>query len=64
MLVFEMQHSLDHYNACAKHVLVKRGVLGSAGLRAPATVLGDMSRLLLERHLSHLTIVAEGARAG
>ena len=27
MLVFEMQHSIDHYNACAKHVLVQRGVL-------------------------------------
>ena len=33
MLVFEMQHSIDHYNACAKHVLVQRGVLEHDGLR-------------------------------
>ena len=64
MLVFEMQHSIDHYNACAKHVLVERGVLGSAGLRSPAAGLGDVSRLLLERHLAHLAIAAEGTRAG
>jgi len=64
VLVFEMQHSIDHYNACAKHVLVERGVLVSAGLRAPATGLGDVSRLLLERHLAHLAIATEGTRAG
>jgi dihydrodipicolinate synthase/N-acetylneuraminate lyase len=64
MLVFEMQHSIDHYNACAKHVLVERGVLGSAGLRAPATGFGNVSRLLLERNLAHLAIAEEGARAG
>ena len=34
MLVFEMQHSIDHYNACAKQVLVRRGVLEHDGLRA------------------------------
>jgi dihydrodipicolinate synthase/N-acetylneuraminate lyase len=63
MLVFEMQHSIDHYNACAKHVLVKRGVLETAGLRAPATEFGDVSRQLLESHLAYLAIPAEGARA-
>ena len=41
MLVFEMQHSIDHYNACAKHVLVRRGVLEHDGLRAPAGAFGD-----------------------
>ena len=51
MLVFEMQHSIDHYNACAKRVLVQRGVLEHDGLRAPAMALGDASRMLLERHL-------------
>ena len=61
MLVFEMQRSIDHYNACAKHVLVKRGVLGSAGLRDPAARFGDASRQLLERHLADLAI---GSRAG
>ena len=43
MLVFEMQHSIDHYNACAKHVLVQRGVLECERLRSPAGVLGDAS---------------------
>ena len=64
MLVFEMQYSIDHYNACAKQVLVERGVLGSAGLRAPATGFGDVSRQLLERHLADLAIAAGGTRAG
>jgi 2-keto-3-deoxy-L-arabinonate dehydratase len=64
MLVFEMQHSIDHYNACAKHVLVRRGVLDSAGLRAPAARFGEVSRQLLERHLAGLAIVPEGSRAG
>ena len=54
MLVFEMQHSIDHYNACAKHVLVRRGVLEHDGLRSPADALGDASRMLLERHLAGL----------
>ena len=40
MLVFEMQHSIDHYNACAKQILVRRGVLEHAGLRPPAAALG------------------------
>ncbi len=55
-LVFEMQHSIDHYNACAKHVLVRRGVLEHPALRAPAAVFGDVSAGLLERHLTALEI--------
>jgi 2-keto-3-deoxy-L-arabinonate dehydratase len=35
MMVFEMQ-DLDHYNACAKYVLSRRGVQLNPGLRAPA----------------------------
>jgi hypothetical protein len=58
-----MQHSIDHYNACAKHVHVARGVLGTAGLRAPATGLREVSRVMLERHLGHLAIAGEGSRA-
>lgn len=34
MIVFEMQ-SIDHYNACAKHVLRRRGVAIGTELRAP-----------------------------
>jgi dihydrodipicolinate synthase/N-acetylneuraminate lyase len=36
MLVFEMQ-TIDHYNACAKHVLRRRGVLETVDLRLPGT---------------------------
>ena len=39
MLVYEMQHSIDHYNACAKRVLVHRGILEHAGLRPPGALL-------------------------
>jgi 2-keto-3-deoxy-L-arabinonate dehydratase len=60
MLVFEMQHSIDHYNACAKHILVQRGVLEHESLRAPAGALGDVSRMLLQRHLAGLDLAAGG----
>jgi dihydrodipicolinate synthase/N-acetylneuraminate lyase len=60
MLVFEMQHSIDHFNACAKHVLVRRGVLAHDGLRAPANSLSGASRTLLERHLAGLRLVTGG----
>ena len=59
MLVFEMQHSIDHYNACAKQILVRRGVLEHAGLRPPAGALGDGSRVLLERHLAGLQLAKD-----
>lgn len=62
VLVFEMQHSIDHYNACAKRVLVQRGVIGHDGLRSPASSFGDVSRLLLDRHLSGLELGAGGVR--
>jgi len=64
MLVFEMQHSIDHYNTCAKRVLVHRGVLDHAGLRAPAASLGDVSRTLLDRYLAGLQLDADGVRVG
>jgi 4-hydroxy-tetrahydrodipicolinate synthase len=64
MLVFEMQHSIDHYNTCAKRVLVHRGVLEHDGLRAPAAALGDVSGRLLDRYLAHLEPDAYGARVG
>jgi dihydrodipicolinate synthase/N-acetylneuraminate lyase len=63
-LVFEIQHSIDHYNACAKRVLVRRGVLTDARLRAPATALSQGSRTLLERHLVALKLETDGARVG
>jgi 4-hydroxy-tetrahydrodipicolinate synthase len=64
MLVFEMQHSIDHYNACAKQVLIQRGVLETDGLRSPAAALGEASRRLLERHLLALNLETRDVRVG
>jgi dihydrodipicolinate synthase/N-acetylneuraminate lyase len=64
ILVFEMQHSIDHFNACAKRVLVHRGVLAHPGLRAPAGTLAASSARLLDRHLADLQLVADGVRVG
>lgn len=61
MLVFEMQ-SIDHYNACAKHVLYRRGVLEHTALRPPARSFGDHSRRILDQHLDALDL--DGVRAG
>lgn len=61
VLVFEMQHSIDHYNTCAKRVLVRRGVLESPALRAPAATFGELSQTLLDRHLASLLISPVGA---
>jgi 4-hydroxy-tetrahydrodipicolinate synthase len=62
-LVFEIQHSIDHYNACAKHVLVRRGVLTNAALRPPAAELMDTLLEPLERHLALLDLAADGVPA-
>ena len=62
ILVFEMQHSIDHYNACAKHVLRRRGVLSSAGLRAPAAAFDAVSCHLLDQHLAELRVVGDSVR--
>jgi len=64
MLVFEMQHSIDHYNACAKEILVRRGVLEHAALRPPAGSLGERSRTLLERHLAGLRLTKDRVGVG
>jgi dihydrodipicolinate synthase/N-acetylneuraminate lyase len=63
MLVFEMQHSIDHFNACAKEVLVRRGVLGNPALRGPAATLGETSLRLLDRHLAALALDDVGTHA-
>ena len=62
VLVFEVQDSIDHFNACAKRVLVQRRVLEEPSLRAPAAALGDVSRALLDRHLASLALDASGVR--
>lgn len=62
MLVFQMQGSIDHYNGCAKLVLVRRGVLTHAAVRQPCAPLGDASEFLLEQHLARLDLAGEGVR--
>jgi 4-hydroxy-tetrahydrodipicolinate synthase len=58
LLVFEMQ-TIDHYNACAKHVLRRRGVLEHAGLRSPGQRgLSRASALRLESYLGRLSTAA------
>ena len=64
LLVFAMQDSIDHYNACAKHILVQRGVLESERLRSPAETLGETSRALLQRHLAPLRLTTGGVGVG
>jgi 4-hydroxy-tetrahydrodipicolinate synthase len=64
VLVFAMQDTIDHYNACAKHILVQRGVLELRGLRAPADSMGDATRALLERHLATLPLTPGGVGVG
>jgi 4-hydroxy-tetrahydrodipicolinate synthase len=54
LLVFEMHDTIDHYNACAKRVLVHRQVLANALLRPPATELTLSAEMILDRHLAHV----------
>jgi 2-keto-3-deoxy-L-arabinonate dehydratase len=64
LLVFQIQHSIDHYNACAKRVLVRRGILENPGLREPADPFDEVSSALLERHLAGLQLETIGVRVG
>jgi dihydrodipicolinate synthase/N-acetylneuraminate lyase len=64
ILVFQIQQSIDHYNSCAKHVLIRRGILEHAALRPPAAPFGETSLMLLERHLALLDLAGNGVRAG
>jgi dihydrodipicolinate synthase/N-acetylneuraminate lyase len=53
-LVFEMQ-TIDHYNACAKYVLRRRGVLREIALRSPGPAgLSASSVARLEAYLDRL----------
>ena len=61
-IVFEIQESIDHFNGCAKQVLVRRGVLSNPRLRDPAEHLGEASLRLLEDHLAALDLSDVGTR--
>jgi dihydrodipicolinate synthase/N-acetylneuraminate lyase len=55
MMVFEMQ-DLDHYNACCKYVLTRRGVDLWPGLCAPSMELGPDTHALLDGYISALRL--------
>jgi dihydrodipicolinate synthase/N-acetylneuraminate lyase len=63
-LMFSLQ-GIDHYNACTKEVMVRRGILKRAGLRSPAPALDGVAMGMLDRLASEmgLTPYASMARA-
>jgi len=61
MIVFEMQ-SIDHCNACVKHVLRRRGVAIATELRAPGPRrLGPASTGRLDVYIEQLDLAADHA---
>lgn len=58
VILFEIQHSIDHFNHCAKLVLQRRGVLATPGLRPPSDHFPAASRRLLEDHLEALGLTS------
>lgn len=61
-LVFSLQ-DIDHYNACTKEILVRRGVLRHAGLRQPAPRLSPLALELLDAHAAELAFPAPASAA-
>lgn len=57
MIAFQME-SIEHYNATAKYVLNKRGVLATTELRAPALRLNDSAKAIVDRYMDGLTLAA------
>lgn len=53
LLVFESQ-GIEHYNACAKHLLVRRGVLAGSHMRAPTRGLTEIGRSLVEGYFDEI----------
>lgn len=53
ILVFEMQ-SIDHYNACAKHVLRERGIGIQTVLRMPAPAISETALARLASYCGQL----------
>jgi 4-hydroxy-tetrahydrodipicolinate synthase len=56
MLAFQMQ-TIEHYNATAKYVLQKRGVVECDRLRGPAQQLGPAGRQITDDYLAMLALV-------
>lgn len=59
LLVYELQ-TIHHYNACAKHVLGRRGVAVGGAVRPPARALDARSLARLDRYLDRLGLAAGG----
>ncbi|HEX4009410.1 MAG TPA: dihydrodipicolinate synthase family protein [Solirubrobacteraceae bacterium] len=57
MIAFQMQ-DIDHYNATAKYVLGKRGILPAPHLRAPAYRLDASGEQIMDEYLDRLKLVA------
>lgn len=57
LVAFQMQ-DIDHYNATAKYVLCKRGVLACDEMRAPAYRLEAPGRRIMDDYLEQLNLVA------
>jgi 4-hydroxy-tetrahydrodipicolinate synthase len=57
MLTFQMQ-TIDHYNATAKRVLCRRGILSNDGLRAPDAPLDAVGQQLVDRYVAELGVAA------
>jgi dihydrodipicolinate synthase/N-acetylneuraminate lyase len=55
MIIFQMR-DINHYNATAKHVLRRRGVISNTELRAPAYRLIDAGRRILDDYLAQLEL--------
>lgn len=62
-LEFSLQ-GIDHYNACTKEILVRRGILRQGGLRLPAPPLTSVSRTLLETYVAELGLDQGTSREG
>ena len=61
-LMFSLQ-GIDHYNACTKEMMVRRGILKHAGLRSPAPALDDVAIKMLDHFLADLKLTHYHAMA-
>lgn len=57
MIAFQIQ-TIDHYNATAKYILYRRGVLKCPDLRAPAYRLSPNAQAMVDRHLGQAQLLA------
>jgi hypothetical protein len=56
MPISQMQ-TIEHYNATAKYVLQKRGIVECDSMRAPAEQLGPAGHQITSGYLTRLSLV-------